>query len=98
MDGKEADSCYEWCSYRPSTPRVSKQTDIFAYGCMAYEVMTDRPPYFELESSDDRYQLVEQRYTQGQFPNVAGIPLGELIQSCWHSKFDSMDDVLSRTS
>ncbi|OAP61299.1 hypothetical protein AYL99_03500 [Fonsecaea erecta] len=30
MDGGEAGSAYEWFSYRPSTPKISKQTDIFA--------------------------------------------------------------------
>ncbi|OAL30142.1 hypothetical protein AYO20_08858 [Fonsecaea nubica] len=30
VDSNAANSCYEWFSCRPATPRISEQTDIFA--------------------------------------------------------------------
>ena len=94
IDGEPADSCYEWFSYRPSIPRVDRRTDIFAFGCAIYEVMTGRPPYHELEASNDSYQQVEQLYTNHRFPDVTSLPLGVLMQSCWHGDFTSMSEVL----
>lgn len=94
IDGESADSRYEWFSYRRSTPKVSIQTDIFAFACAMYEIITGRPPYHELETSDDRLGLVEQRYETDQFPDVIHLPLGELMQSCWHANFSSMSEVV----
>jgi serine/threonine protein kinase len=94
IDGEPADSCYEWFSYRPSIPRVSRRTDIFAFGCAIYEVITGRPPYHELEASNDRYWQVEQLYTNNRFPDVTHLPLGQLIRSCWHGDLTSMSEVI----
>ncbi len=94
IDGEEASSCYEWFSYGRSTAAVSKQTDIFAYGCAIYEIMTGRPPYHELETHDDRARLVEQQCQKSQFPDVTNLPLGELMGSCWHGAFNSMSEVI----
>lgn len=39
IDGGEHGSCHQWYNYRRSTPEVSKQTDIFAFGCVIYEMI-----------------------------------------------------------
>ena len=93
IDGAQAESCYEWFSYRRSTPSTSKQTDIFAFGCAAYEIITGKPPYYELEKLDCNLYLVEQKYEQNQFPDVSDLPLGALMQSCWLGKSKSMADI-----
>ncbi|CBX96735.1 hypothetical protein LEMA_P110000.1 [Plenodomus lingam JN3] len=41
IDGEDAGACYEWFSYKESSPRISRKTDIFAFGCAIYEVITD---------------------------------------------------------
>ncbi|EXJ94637.1 hypothetical protein A1O1_03033 [Capronia coronata CBS 617.96] len=96
VDGEPADSCYEWFSYRPPMPRVSRQTDVFAFGCAVYEVVTGRPPYHELEGSDDRYQEVEHLYATNRYPDVTCLPapLGALIKGYWYGDFSSMGEVL----
>jgi serine/threonine protein kinase len=94
IDGGAANLCYEWFSYRRSTPRISKQTDIFAYGCMVYEVITGRPPYEELKVSDHRAYLVEKRYARNQFPDVENLPLRELMHGCWYGTISSMGEVV----
>jgi serine/threonine protein kinase len=94
IDGEEATSCYEWFSYQESTPAISQKTDIFAYGCAVYEIMTGRPPHHELATSDDRRRLVKRLYAENRFPKVTDLPLGELMQGCWHGTFNSMSEVL----
>ncbi|KAF2193638.1 kinase-like protein [Zopfia rhizophila CBS 207.26] len=94
IDGGPADSCYEWFSYCPSVPSVSQRTDIFAFGCVIHEVLTGKPPYHELEASDDRYKKVGELYMNNHFPDVATLPLGQLIQSCWSGELKSMREVI----
>ena len=94
IDGRIADSCYEWFSYCPSEPRISPRTDIFVFGCAIYKILTGRPPYYELEASNDPYRQVEELYTNRRFPHITDLPLGALIQSCWYSKISSMSEVV----
>lgn len=94
IDGGPAGSCYEWFSYCPSMPRVSQRTDIFAFGCAIYEVLTGTPPYHELEASDDPYKQVEELYANQHFPDVTHLALGPLIQSCWCGAVSSMSEVI----
>ena len=94
IDGAAASSCYEWFSYKPSIPRVSSQTDIFAYGCMVYEVITGRPPYEELQADEHRTHRVEERYRNNDFPNTGNLPLDGLMQGCWHGTIGSMMEVI----
>lgn len=94
IDGAEAGSQYEWFSYRRAQSAVSKQTDIFAYGCAMYEIITGKPPFHELEKAHNRSILVEQRYRENRFPKVEGLPLGKVMQGCWHGTFGSMSEVL----
>jgi len=94
IDGGEHGSCYQWYSYRRSKPAVSKQTDIFAFGCVIYEIVTGKNPYHEFEASDNRSHLVEQLYQENQFPDITNLPLGQLMQGCWHGTFNSMSEVV----
>ena len=98
IDGEAAATCYGWYSYRPSEPKISIQTDIFAYGCTIFEVETGRPPYYEFESRSDRTRRVERLYQEHKFPDVQHLMLGEIIQNCWDNKFRSMDEVIRALS
>ncbi|KAK5290557.1 hypothetical protein LTR99_011078 [Exophiala xenobiotica] len=90
IDGAQAGSQYEWFSYRRSTPL----TDIFAFGCAIFEIMTGTTPYNELEKFTNRSSLVEQLYRENQFPDVTHLPLGDLMQQCWNGTFTSMNDII----
>ncbi|EDU49580.1 conserved hypothetical protein [Pyrenophora tritici-repentis Pt-1C-BFP] len=91
VDGGGAMSCYEWFSYRPSMPRVSSDTDVFAFGCMIYELLTGRPPHYEFEGLDNQ---VEELYEAQQFPDTTDLSLGQLIRNCWNSNASSMADII----
>ena len=89
LDGEEATSGYEWFSYRDSSPPISLKTDIFAFGCAIYEIMTGNPPYQELSTSEDPRRDVMQLYAEDRYPVVEELPLGEIMQGCWNGSFDS---------
>ena len=94
IDGGTAGSCYEWFSYCRSTPRVTRGTDIFAFGCAVYEVVTGKPPYHHLEASRNKYREVEDLYANKIFPSVAKLPLGQLIHKCWNGYLSTMEHVI----
>lgn len=92
IDGSEALAGYNWYNRRGSTcPNL--ETDIFAYGCAVFEILTGKPPYHEFEGYAERERTVQRLYAQGQFPAVEQMPLCDLILGCWHGTFSSMDDV-----
>ena len=84
----------QWYNYRRSTPEVSKQIDIFAFGCVIYEILTGRHPYHEFEACDNRSQLVEQLYQEKQFSDTTNLPWVQLIQGCWHGTFNSVYNII----
>jgi serine/threonine protein kinase len=94
IDGEDAGACYEWFSYKESSPRISRKTDIIAFGCAMYEVITGRQPYSEFLPFKDRMIRVKRLYAENQFPEVEDIPLGTLMQGCWNGTFDTIDEVL----
>lgn len=55
IDGEESRACYEWFSYKESAPAIIRKTDIFAFGCAVYEVVTGRQPHDELVACSDRF-------------------------------------------
>ncbi|EHY52794.1 hypothetical protein HRR83_007657 [Exophiala dermatitidis] len=94
IDGKGPNSSYEWFSYKPSTPRATVQTDIFALGCAIYEIVTGSHPHCELKGFKDAQERVERLYESNQFPQVAHLPMGAIMLDCWQGKFKSMREIV----
>ncbi len=63
-------------------------TDLFALGSAIYEILTGNKPYEELPSHE-----VERLYQEKDFPDVSGLPCGDVIRKCWLCEFDSAQQV-----
>ena len=74
----------------PDSPR-STATDIFALGCLIFEITTGLRPYDEI--SDDDYQVIVRRYSLGHFPSLEGLPYQEIIHKCWTCQYTDVDQV-----
>jgi serine/threonine protein kinase len=62
---------------------LSRQADIFALGCVLYEIMTGSIPY-EGESEE----VIQDRYTNNDFPTTECLgAFGLIIMKCWQGKY-----------
>ncbi|KAG6038369.1 hypothetical protein E4U41_004252 [Claviceps citrina] len=93
IDGNEALAGYNWYNCQATT-RPDLTSDIFAFGCAAFEILTGKPPYHEFETRPDRHVFVRNLYAQGRFPELKQMPLRETILGCWHGTFSCMDEIV----
>ncbi|KAI8710833.1 EKC/KEOPS complex subunit BUD32 [Fusarium sp. LHS14.1] len=62
---------------------LSIQGDLFAFGCILYEIMTTQVPYDG--KADDEIQSL---YTSGVFPDTSSLgAMGHIIRKCWLGKY-----------
>ncbi|KAJ5362156.1 hypothetical protein N7541_003000 [Penicillium brevicompactum] len=57
-------------------------TDLFALGCLIYEISSGSPPYDELDA-----EKVTVLYAIQSFPSSKGLRYHNLIQNCWNSTY-----------
>lgn len=62
----------------PWSQRTVK-TDLFALGCLIYEISTGFRPYNELEDHDEIGRL----YSANVFPNLESLRYRDVIKNCW---------------
>jgi serine/threonine protein kinase len=81
--------------YRRFRPLTEEETsfmdDIFAIGCLLYEILTGTRPYADLHSAD-----IEERYQASNFPSIDGIELhgfAPVIQKCWNECYRNIFDL-----
>jgi len=65
------------------------KSDLFALGSVLYELVAAHRPYENLKDDAIRFM-----YKQGQFPNIEGPLLGDLVLGCWKGRFLSAYHVL----
>lgn len=83
--------------YRMSPYSVrSTKTDIFALGCLIFEVSTGLRPYDEID--DAHYEEIENRYTAQVFPCLNGLRYRNIIHKCWTSQYASVDQLIQDIS
>ncbi|KAJ5942306.1 hypothetical protein N7516_002474 [Penicillium verrucosum] len=68
----------------PDSPR-SQATDIFALGCLIFEITTGIRPYNEIP--DDEFERIEYLYSIGQYPCLRGNHYEAIIHKCWTSQY-----------
>jgi serine/threonine protein kinase len=72
----------------PWSPRNFK-TDLFALGCLIYEISTGQRPYNEIDDSESKE--IERRYAAQIFPSLVGLKYRDIISKCWTSRYSSAD-------
>jgi len=70
------------------TDHSDARSDLFATGCVIYEIMVSHEMFPELDSLDDEDEIV-QRYTAGHFPDVKGVMGQTIIRKCWFQKYQT---------
>lgn len=100
MDGKGLPSAPFWHPLVGIEPTPA--LDIFGLGTVLYSITVGRWPFRDIPGrpieSQDREQYetkVETRFGRGEFPNVLGIAVGNVIIGCWTGKFATAKDVLA---
>lgn len=68
----------------PWSPRTFK-TDLFALGCLIYEISTGVRPYNEI----DDHEEIERLYSASRFPNLEGLRYRDIINKCWTFQYSS---------
>lgn len=79
----------------PWSPR-NYTTDLFALGCLIYEISTGERPYNEIDDCD--YEEIERRYAAQQFPKIEGLSYQNIIFKCWTGQYASVAAVRSDMS
>ncbi|PYI25866.1 kinase-like protein [Aspergillus indologenus CBS 114.80] len=75
----------------PGTPR-SFQTDVYALGCLMYEIAVGTKPYAEID--DENWEQIASNYAAGRFPRLDGLKYQRIIQNCWTFKYTDARQVL----
>ncbi|KIW36526.1 uncharacterized protein PV06_11237 [Exophiala oligosperma] len=99
--GLEPTAFYKTSYCRSSMANVSKSTDIFAFGCMVYQIETGITPYhIETAGLDDDQTAAytEAKFSASEFPNTCGLTFQGVIDGCWSERFISMQQVALKLS
>ncbi|KNG90832.1 hypothetical protein ANOM_000959 [Aspergillus nomiae NRRL 13137] len=76
----------------PDSPRTF-QTDLFALGCLIFEIVVGSRPYEEIADKD--WETIAENYDRGIFPPAEGLKYGEIMYKCWTSKYMDARQLLS---
>lgn len=96
IDNNPATSSYDIHYWRPTEGDPSIATDIFAFGCLLFEIETGRPPYsdsFGHLQDHEKVREIERLYAEGRFPDITGFHMEQTIFACWNGQFENMVDV-----
>lgn len=97
IDDQLATASYDIHYWRPAKGSASIDTDIFAFGCLLFEIEQGSPPYsdtFNHLPPHKQASQIESLYSKGQYPDVSGLFLGQIISACWNRRFRDMAEVL----
>jgi serine/threonine protein kinase len=73
--------------------RQTMRAELFALGSVVYEIVAGRVPHAEVELAER-----EARFARGEWPDVAGLPLGEAMEGCWRGTFRSAAEVAAEVA
>ena len=80
---------------RSNPMHADRKTDIFALGSAIYHIMEGHEVYPELDAmDDDDEQLIEEKFSTGNFPKLECSWMNSIIHKCWSGEYDSADLLL----
>ncbi len=97
IDEQSASASYDIHYWRPTEGNPSVDTDIFAFGCLLFEIEQGSPPYndtFNHLPPHEQAVQIERLYSNEQYPDVSGFFFGQIILACWNLRFRDMAEVL----
>ena len=64
--------------------------DLFAIGCLFFEILTGKRPYDDVESV-----AVERRFQDRVFPSLDGIDsdFARIIDKCWNERYSNVEEI-----
>ncbi|KAL4803354.1 kinase-like domain-containing protein [Aspergillus unguis] len=74
----------------PESPR-SIQTDLFALGCLIFEITVGLRPYEEI--NDEEWEQIAEKYERGIFPPTEGLKYGDIIHKCWTMQYKAANEL-----
>lgn len=77
-----------YCLPRPWDDPSTVKTDLFALGCLLYEIETGREPYAEKGEEE-----VEELFRKGEWPATQGLVLRQVMLGCWRGEYGSAEMV-----
>ncbi|KAK2754035.1 hypothetical protein FQN54_007204 [Arachnomyces sp. PD_36] len=94
LDGVKPSKIVASHRYRPASfgergYSITVKDDLFAFGSVMYYLATRREPY-----GDKTAEEVVDLYAKGKFPDVATLPVGEVIMNCWLGEYSSASNAL----
>jgi serine/threonine protein kinase len=63
-------------------------TDLFPLGSVIYKILAGASPYDELARDE-----AETLYQEKRFPDLSGLPCGEVVINCWLGRFEPAQQV-----
>lgn len=73
----------------------SVASDIFALGCVLYNVESPRDLFEDLRDGEDRDEILR-RIRTGEMGDTSDVPvLRDIIQKCWSLEYQSMHDIVA---
>jgi len=91
FEGSHASACVDTRFLPPDFSLHRMPTvhdDLYGFGSTIYSIMTGQSPFQELPSNE-----VKKLYKAHKFPDVTGIPCGEIIKRCWRYEFVSAQEI-----
>ncbi|EEP81112.1 predicted protein [Uncinocarpus reesii 1704] len=74
----------------PLSPRNFK-TDLFALGCLIYEISTGSRPYDKIDDTEE----VEKLYKARMFPKLDDVKYRNIIYKCWTCQYEGVETLWS---